>query len=66
MPACEIYSVVRRNAVRWKWRHAAAGGAVVECTEEFERFSECIHAARASGYEPRTNWARAALLAVEK
>ena len=62
---CEIYSVERKNASRWKWRHANAGG-VIESQQEYARFSECVAAARASGYEPAAQWTGRALELPEK
>jgi hypothetical protein len=59
---CEIYSVAHRNVCRWKWRYTGANGAVVDCPQEYELFFDCVHAARAEGYEPRAMWTGAALL----
>ena len=53
---CEIYSVAHKNSFRWKWRHAIKGGATLECAEEYELFFDCVQAARAQGYEPRSQW----------
>ena len=63
---CEIYSVACKNAFRWKWRYAGADGASVQCAEEYELFFECVHAARAQGYEPRARWTGRALQLAEK
>jgi len=60
---CEIYSVVYKNAYRWKWRYVGAGGTNVECAEEYKVFFECVRAARAGGYEPRASWVRGAVFA---
>lgn len=54
--ACEIYSVAHRNSFRWKWRHVNASGSRVDCAEEYEVFFDCVRAARARGYEPRSSW----------
>jgi DNA-binding transcriptional LysR family regulator len=54
--ACEIISVAHKHACRWKWRHVAADGRVAECTEAFEAYLECVAAARALGYAPRSYW----------
>lgn len=60
---CEIYSVVCKNAYRWKWRYVDAGGRNVDCTEEYKVFFDCVRAARASGYAPRASWVRGAVFA---
>jgi hypothetical protein len=65
-PTCEIYGVAHKNAFRWKWRYAGVRDGVVECVEEYEQFFECVHAARARGYEPRARWTGGALLFSEK
>ena len=62
---CEIYSVAHKNALRWRWRHAGAGG-VVESQQDYKLFFDCVHAARASGYEPTTQWTGRALQLPEK
>lgn len=62
---CEIYSIARKNALRWKWRHVGARG-VVESQEGYELFFECVRAARASGYEPAAQWTGRALQLPEK
>lgn len=54
--ACEIYGVVHRNSLLWKWRHTSADGSITDCAEEFRLFLQCVAAARACGYEPRTDW----------
>jgi len=54
--ACEIYGVVRRNALLWKWRYTSADGSITDCAEEFRLFLQCAAAARAGGYEPRSDW----------
>lgn len=54
--ACEIYGVVHRNSMLWKWRYAGADGFMSVCAEEYSRFMECAAAARARGYEPRSDW----------
>jgi hypothetical protein len=54
--ACEIYGVVHRNALIWKWRYTSADGNITDCAEEFRLFLQCAAAARASGYEPRSDW----------
>ena len=64
-PSCEIYSVARRNDLRWKWRHTGANGLIVDCAEEYERFVECVRAARERGYAPRAKWMGCTVL-VEK
>jgi hypothetical protein len=53
---CEIYAVARRHSMHWKWRHRGADGLINECAEEFYRYLDCLAAARASGYEPRSKW----------
>ena len=63
---CEIYGVAHKNAFRWKWRYADARHVIVECPEEYEQFFDCVHAARARGYEPRARWTGGALLLLEK
>ncbi len=62
---CEIYSVAHKNALRWKWRYAGADG-IVESPQGYEQFFECVHAARASGYEPTARWTGRALQLPEK
>ena len=63
-PTCEIYSLSYKNHIyRWKWRYLNADGAPVSCAEEYVLFSDCVHAARASGYEARASWVRSALVA---
>jgi hypothetical protein len=62
---CEIYSVAHKNASRWKWRYAGADG-IVESPQVYEQFCECVHAARASGYEPSARWTGRALQLPEK
>jgi hypothetical protein len=54
--ACEIYSVTYKNSFRWKWRYTNADGATHACLEEYSLFFDCAAAARASGYEPRSDW----------
>jgi len=54
--ACEIYGVSHRNFLRWKWRATNAEGRVTACAEEYALFSQCAAAARACGYEPRSDW----------
>jgi hypothetical protein len=54
--ACEIYGVTHKNSVRWKWRHASADGEMQACPEEYALLLECVAAARAGGYEPRSSW----------
>lgn len=54
--ACEIYSIVHRNSSLWKWRYRDADGSVTVCAEEYGFFLQCVAAARARGYEPRTDW----------
>lgn len=56
MLACEIYGVMHKNSVRWKWRHARADGGMQACPEEYTLLVECVAAARAGGYEPRSSW----------
>ncbi len=51
-----MYVVRRRNAFRWKWRYANDRGLLVDCVEEYEIFFDCVRAARAEGYEPRSHW----------
>jgi len=54
--ACEIYSVPHKNSFVWKWRYTGVDGGINVCPQEYERFFECVAAARAGGYEPRPNW----------
>ncbi|MDH4093332.1 MAG: hypothetical protein OEV81_00930 [Betaproteobacteria bacterium] len=54
--ACEIYSVLRKNALLWKWRSTGADGGMTACAEEYALFFQCAAAARARGYEPRSDW----------
>jgi len=54
--ACEIYSVLHRNSMRWKWRYMNADGSLTACEEEYGLFLQCAAAARARGYQPRTDW----------
>jgi hypothetical protein len=54
--ACEIYSVLRKNAVLWKWRCAGEDGGMTVSAEEYTLFLQCAAAARASGYEARSRW----------
>lgn len=54
--ACEIYSVTCKNSFRWKWRYTSADGAAHACPEEYSLFFDCAAAARACGYEPRSDW----------
>lgn len=54
--SCEIYGLVRGSAFLWKWRCRDAGGREQVCPQEYKRFAECAAAARASGYEPRSDW----------
>lgn len=54
--ACEIYGVVHKNSLLWKWRYTGADGSVYDCAEEFGLFLQCAAAARACGYEPRSDW----------
>jgi hypothetical protein len=54
--ACEIYGVVHRNSLLWKWRYTSSDGSVTDCAEEFRLFLQCTAAARACGYEPRSDW----------
>lgn len=53
---CEIYSIRHRNTLLWKWRYTAANGFMNVCDEEYSRFVECVAAARARGYTPRSDW----------
>ena len=53
--ACEIYGVVHRNALLWKWRYTSADGSVTDSAEEFHLFLQCVAAARASGYAPHAD-----------
>jgi hypothetical protein len=54
--ACEIYSVLRKNVLLWKWRCADADGGMTVCAEEYGLFFQCAAAARARGYAPRSDW----------
>lgn len=54
--ACEIYSVLQKNALLWKWRYTSADGRTTVCAEEYGLFLQCAAAARARGYEPRSDW----------
>ena len=54
--ACEIYGVVHRNSLLWKWRYTSLDGSITDCAEEFRLFLQCAAAARACGYEPRSDW----------
>ena len=54
--ACEIYGVMHRNSLLWKWRYTGPDGSITDCAEEFRLFLQCAAAARASGYEPRSDW----------
>jgi hypothetical protein len=53
---CEIYSVPHKHSFRWKWRPVGADGCLDACPEEYAVYFECVAAARASGYEPRSEW----------
>lgn len=54
--ACEIYGVLHRNSLHWKWRYTSADGSVTDCAEEFRLFLQCAAAARACGYRPHSDW----------
>jgi len=54
--ACEIFSVSHKNSIAWKWRYTGVDGCMQACAEEYRLFLECTAAARASGYEPRSDW----------
>jgi len=56
--SCEIYSVVYRNTFRWRWRHTSASGQRVDAPGEYDVLFDCVAAARANGYEPRSSWTR--------
>jgi hypothetical protein len=60
--SCEIYSVGRKNHLRWRWRHTGADGVVIDCVQDYERLYECVRAAHAQGYEPRAWWTGCALV----
>ncbi|HUG76141.1 MAG TPA: hypothetical protein VML57_01505 [Burkholderiales bacterium] len=53
---CEIYSVPHKHSFRWKWRSLDADGSLNERPEEYSLYFDCVAAARASGYEPRSEW----------
>lgn len=53
---CEIYSVPHKNSVFWKWRYTGTDGHVNVCDEEYRLFLQCAAAARARGFEPRSDW----------
>jgi hypothetical protein len=55
---CEIYGVLRKNALFWKWRYSSADGSTTDGAEEYRLFLQCAAAARALGYEPRADWTR--------
>ena len=53
MKNCDIHHVTYKDSFRWKWRHQAADGTVIEESEEsYGLYYECVLAARARGYEP--------------
>ena len=54
--ACEIYGVMHRSSLLWKWRYTSADGSITDCAEGFRLFLQCVAAARASGYEPHSDW----------
>jgi hypothetical protein len=54
--ACEIYSVLRKNALLWKWRYTGADGRTTDSADEYRLFLQCAAAARALGLEPRSDW----------
>lgn len=64
--ACEIYSVVHRNSLLWKWRVTTADGTITDSAEEYRLFLQCAAAARASGYEPRSDWTGPCALFISK
>lgn len=53
MKSCEIFHVPHKKSFRWKWRHTAADGRIVESKESYALYYECFTAAREAGYEPR-------------
>lgn len=53
---CEIYSVLRKSSLLWKWRYTSADGCITDCAEDYDLFFQCAVAARARGYEPRSDW----------
>jgi len=54
--ACEIYSVSHKNSFLWMWRYKSADGCENVCAEYYKLFSDCAAAARARGYQPRSDW----------
>ena len=54
---CTIFSVAhKQHHCRWKWRSCGAESPADECPEEYDAFLECTAAARALGFEPRSDW----------
>lgn len=58
---CEVYRVAKKNAFWWKWRYTDPDGCTNVCAEEYAVVFECVEAARASGYEARSDWTRPCL-----
>ena len=54
--ACAIYSVSHKNSFLWKWRYTGVDGGENVSAEGYTLFSDCAAAARASGYEPQSDW----------
>lgn len=53
MKTCEIRHVTHKHSFRWKWRHVAPGGGIVESVKTYALYYECVIAARALGYDPQ-------------
>lgn len=53
MKSCDIHHIKHKDSFRWKWRHTRADGTVVESSESYSLFYECVQAARQSGFEPQ-------------
>ena len=53
---CVIFSVAHKHTCRWKWRSLATDGRVDEGNEEYDAYFDCVAAARALGFVPRSTW----------
>jgi hypothetical protein len=52
MKLCVIFPVPAQGSFAWKWRHEQANGRVVESTEKYPLYYECVAAALRQGYQP--------------
>lgn len=49
---CDIFHVASQGSFAWKWRHRLADGRVIESTEKYPLYYECVLAALQRGYQP--------------